>query len=53
MHAINDGTPYLNEKDSAKLWKAHVCKIMNEGNELDIDTDTVEGPVERVLKEET
>ena len=25
----NDGTLYLNEKDRAKLWKAHMSKIMN------------------------
>ena len=22
----HDGTPYLNEKDRAKLWKAHIMK---------------------------
>ena len=25
----NDGTLYLNEKDRAKFWKAHMSKIMN------------------------
>ena len=29
----NDGTPYLDENDRAKLWKAHMSKIMNEENE--------------------
>ena len=24
----NDGTPYLNEEDRAKLWKAHMSKTM-------------------------
>ena len=31
----NDGTFYFNEKDRAKLWRAHMTKIMNEENELD------------------
>ena len=46
----NDGTLYLSEKDRAKLWKAHMSKIMNEENEWDqiADADTVEGPIERV-----
>ena len=50
----NDGTPYLNEKDSANLWKAHMSKVMNEDNELDqtADADVVQGPIERVLREE-
>ena len=29
----NDGTLYLNEKERAKLWKAHISKILNEENE--------------------
>ena len=50
----NDGTHYLNGKDRAKLRKAHIYKIMIEENEWDqiTDADTVEGPIERVLKEE-
>ena len=31
----NDGTLYRNERDRAKLWKAHMSKIMNEENEWD------------------
>ena len=50
----NDETLYLNEKDRAKLLKAHMSKNMNEENEWDqtADADTVEGPVERVMREE-
>ena len=49
----NDGTLYPNEKDRAKLWKEHTSKITNEGNEWDhtADADTVEGPIERVMRE--
>ena len=41
----NDGTHCLCEKVRAKLWKAHLSKIMNEENEWDqvADADTVEG----------
>ena len=50
----NDGTLYLDEKDRAKLWKAHMSKMMNEENELDqiADADAVDGPIERVMREE-
>ena len=48
----NDGTLYPNEKDRAKLWKAHMSKIMNEENEWDQIADTVEGPIEREMREE-
>ena len=52
----NYGTLHVNEKDRAKLWKAHMSKIMYEENEWDHiadgDADTVEGPIERVLWEE-
>ena len=50
----NDGTLYLHEKDRAKFWKAHMSKIMNEKNEWDqmVDTDTAEGPIKRVMREE-
>ena len=43
----NDGPLYLNEKDRAKLWKAHMSKIMNEENEWDqiADADSVEKPI--------
>ena len=42
------------EKDRAKLRKAHMSKIMTEENEWDLiaDADTVEGPIERVMREE-
>ena len=46
-----DGTLYLSEKDRAKLWKAHMSKIMNEWDKR-ADADTVEGPIERVIREE-
>ena len=50
----NDGTLYLNEKDRAKLWKAHIPKIIKERNELDqiANADTVQGPIERVMSKE-
>ena len=50
----NDGTLYLNEKDRAKLCKAHMSEIMNEENEWDqmADTNAVEGPIERVMRED-
>ena len=53
MHK-NHGSLYLNEKDRAKLWKTHMSKIMNEENEWDQISDayTVEGPIERVMREE-
>ena len=53
MHGT-DGALYLNEKDRAKLWKAHMSKIMNEDNEYGqiAVADTVEGPIEKVMREE-
>ena len=49
-----DGTLHLNERDRAKLWKSHMSRSMNEDNEWDqiVDVDTVEGPIERVMREE-
>ena len=43
----NEGTLYLKEKDRAKLWIAHMSKIMNEKIEWDqiADADTVEGTI--------
>ena len=43
---------YLNEKDRANLWKAHMSNIMYEENELDhtADADTVQGTIERVMR---
>ena len=40
----------LIEEDRAKIWKEHMEKIMNEENEWDhmVETDVVEGPVEKV-----
>ena len=45
---------YLNVKDSAKLWKAHMSKIMDEENQWDqiAYADTVLGPIKRVMKED-
>ena len=50
----NDGTLYLNEKDRVKLWKAHMSQIMNEDIEWDqiADAGVVEGPIERVMRED-
>ena len=47
----NDATLCLNEMDGTKLWKAHISKIMNELNQI-ADADTVEGPIQRVTREE-
>ena len=42
------------EEDRAKIWKEHMEKIMNEENEWDrmVKTDVVEGPVEKVVRNE-
>ena len=42
------------EEDRAKIWKEHMEKIMNEENEWDsmVETDLVEGPVEKVVRNE-
>ena len=42
------------EEDRAKIWKEHMEKIMNEKNEWDrmVETDLVEGPVEKVVRDE-
>ena len=50
----NDGIIFLSEKDRAKVWKAHMPKVMNEENEWDkmAEADTVHGSTERVLREE-
>ena len=41
-------------EDRAKIWKEHMEKIMNEENEWDhmVETDLVEGPVEKVAHDE-
>ena len=42
------------EKDRAKIWKEHMEKIMNEKNKWEcmVETDLVEGPVEKVARNE-
>ena len=42
------------EKDRAKIWMEHMEKIMNKENEWDqiVETDVVEGPVEKVARNE-
>ena len=44
----------FSEKDRGKVWKEHMERIMNEENEWDqnVEADLVEGPVERVSREE-
>ena len=44
----------FSEKDRGKVWKEHMEKIMNEENEWDqnVKAELVEGPVERVSREE-
>ena len=44
----------FSEKDRAKIWKEHMEKIINEENEWDrmVETDLVEGPVEKVVRNE-
>ena len=42
------------EEDRAKIWKEHTKKIVNEEIEWDqmVETDVVEGPVEKVGRNE-
>ena len=49
-----DGRLGFIEEDRAKIWKEHMEKIMNEENEWDrvVETDLVEGPVEKVVHDE-
>ena len=49
-----DGRLGFIEEDRAKIWKEHMKKIMNEENEWDrmVETDAVEGPVEKVARNE-
>ena len=49
-----DGRLGFVEEDRANIWKEHVEKIMNEQNEWDrmVETDLVEGPVEKVARDE-
>ena len=49
-----DGRLGFIEEDRAKIWKEHMEKIMNKENEWDhmVETDVVEGPVEKVAHNE-
>ena len=49
-----DGRLGFIEEDGGKFWKEHMEKIMNEENEWDrmVETDLVEGPVEKVVHDE-
>ena len=42
------------EEDRAKIWKEHMEKIINEENKWNhmVETDVVEGPVEKVARNE-
>ena len=50
----SDGRLSFSEKDRGRVWKEHKERIMNEENEWDqnVEADLVEGPVERVSREE-
>ena len=50
----SEGRLSFSEKDREKVWKEHLERIMNEENEwdLNVEEDLVEGPVERVSREE-
>ena len=50
----SDGRLSFSEKDRGNVWKEHMERIMNEENEWDqnVGADLVEGPVERVSREE-
>ena len=49
-----DGRLGFIEEDRAKIWKEHMEKIMNEEDKWDhiVETDLVEGPVEKVDRNE-
>ena len=49
-----DGRLGLIEESRTKIWKEHMEKIMNKENEWDhmVETDVVEGPVEKVARNE-
>ena len=49
-----DGQFGFIKEDRTKIWKEHMEKIMNEENERDrmVETDLVEGPVEKVARKE-
>ena len=50
----SDGRLNFCEKDRRRVWKEHIGSLMNEENEWDqnVKADLVEGPVERVSREE-
>ena len=50
----SNGRLNFSEKDRGRVWKGHMERIMNEENEWDqnVQADLVEGPVERVRREE-
>ena len=50
----SDGRLNFSEKDKGRVWKEHMERIMNEENEWDqnVQADLVEGPVEKVSREE-
>ena len=49
-----DGRLSFIEEDRARIWKEHMEKIMNEENKWDrmVETDVVEGPVEKLARNE-
>ena len=49
-----DGRLNFSEKDRGKVWKQRMERIMNAENEWDqnVQADLVEGPLERVCREE-
>ena len=51
---VSDGSLNFSEKDRRKVWKKHMERIINEENEWDqnVKAELVEGPVERVSREE-
>ena len=54
MHERKGWKLSFSEKDRGKVGKEHMERIMNEENDWDqrVDADVVEGPVERVSREE-
>ena len=50
----SNGRLNFSEKDRGRVWQEHMERIMNEENDWDqnVQADLVEGPVERVSREE-
>jgi hypothetical protein len=44
----------MGERERAKVWKEHMERVMNEGNEWDgvVDVDVVHGPINRITMKE-